>query len=202
MHGLPSELPRLSEGFGRGTEDMRGTAVGETTHDVNERYTGCETACDANEQYISCGADREEIFRRLREKGFRITKQRRALIDVILSGGCTCCKELYYSAAKKMPEIGMATAYRMLSVLEEIGAVKRESSFQICARSAKELCGCEVELENGGSILLGGEALKKIIEKGMECCGCSEGEKVKKITVKSCCADCTAEKKVNEKNSQ
>lgn len=152
-----------------------------------------ETVYDQNEQYISCGTDREEIFRRLRERGFRITKQRRTLIDVILGGNCTCCKELYYSAAKRMPEIGIATAYRMLSILEEIGAVKRESSFQICSRNAKEIRECEVEMEDGRYIRIEGRLLKKIIEKGMEYCGRSEGEKVKKITVKSCYSDCTGE---------
>ena len=35
---------------------------------------------------------------------------------------CTCCKEIYFLASKKDPNIGMATVYRMINLLEEIGA--------------------------------------------------------------------------------
>ena len=44
---------------------------------------------------------------------------------VILSGKWNCCKEIYYEAAKRDAAIGMATVYRMVSTLEEIGVFSR-----------------------------------------------------------------------------
>ena len=43
---------------------------------------------------------REEILERLREQGCRITKQRQLLLDIILQEEYSCCKEIYYKAAK------------------------------------------------------------------------------------------------------
>ena len=54
-----------------------------------------------------------------------MTKQRMILLDVILSGKWNCCKEIYYEAAKRDAAIGMATVYRMVSTLEEIGVFSR-----------------------------------------------------------------------------
>ena len=42
------------------------------------------------------------MLQRLKEKGCRITKQRKILIDIILQGECTSCKEIYYKAAERI----------------------------------------------------------------------------------------------------
>ena len=65
---------------------------------------------------------REEILERLREQGCRITKQRQLLLDIILQEEYSCCKEIYYKAAKQDSSIGIATVYRMINTLEDIGA--------------------------------------------------------------------------------
>lgn len=69
---------------------------------------------------------KEEILQKLREKGYRITNQRRLIIDMILANDCSCCKEIYYQVHKKDPAIGVATVYRMIKTLEEIGIVDRK----------------------------------------------------------------------------
>lgn len=56
---------------------------------------------------------REEILKKLREQGCRITKQRQLLLDIILQEEYSCCKEIYYKAAKQDSSIGIATVYRM-----------------------------------------------------------------------------------------
>ena len=66
---------------------------------------------------------KEIVIQRLREQGCRITKQRLMLLDVILNEDCSCCKEIYYRAAEVDPGIGAATVYRMVNLLEEIGAI-------------------------------------------------------------------------------
>lgn len=71
---------------------------------------------------------REEILQRLREEGCRITRQRLIILDVILNGDCSCCKEIYYKASKQDKNIGPATVYRMINMLEQIGAVNRKIS--------------------------------------------------------------------------
>ena len=70
---------------------------------------------------------REMILQRLKEQGCRITKQRLALIDIILENECSSCKEIYYKAVRMDEKIGIATVYRMINMLEEIGAISRMS---------------------------------------------------------------------------
>lgn len=77
-----------------------------------------------NQQYQRSSMQRSAIVDRLRREGCRITKQRKIILDIILQEECTCCKEIYFLASKKDPNIGMATVYRMINLLEEIGALK------------------------------------------------------------------------------
>lgn len=68
---------------------------------------------------------KEQVINELKRRGKRMTKQRRILLDVIFGGTYSCGKEIYYDAIKIDPTIGLATVYRMLAILEEIGAVNR-----------------------------------------------------------------------------
>ena len=70
---------------------------------------------------MSAEAKKGFIISELKKNGCRITSQRKLLIDVILQDECSCCKEIYYKAAKRDPSIGMATVYRMVKTLEEAG---------------------------------------------------------------------------------
>ena len=74
---------------------------------------------------------REEILKKLREQGCRITKQRQLLLDIILQEEYSCCKEIYYKAAKQDSSIGIATVYRMINTLEDIGAKSRNTMYRI-----------------------------------------------------------------------
>lgn len=73
--------------------------------------------------------DKEQIIMELQKNGKRVTEQRKILLDVIMEGGWSCCKELYYEASKRDPSIGMATVYRMLNALEEIGVMNRSYQY-------------------------------------------------------------------------
>ncbi len=74
---------------------------------------------------------KEEIIERLRKRGCRITKQRDLLIDLILEGDFYCYKEIYYKAALIDETIGVATVYRMVHMLEEIGVIRRNTLYQV-----------------------------------------------------------------------
>ena len=60
-----------------------------------EKRTGC---------YRHTQMQKDLIIEKLKERGLRITRQRRILLDIILEGECSCCKEIYYRASALGPE--------------------------------------------------------------------------------------------------
>ena len=43
---------------------------------------------------------RDKIIKMLKDRGCRMTKQRRILLDIILEDNCSSCKEIYYRASR------------------------------------------------------------------------------------------------------
>ena len=74
---------------------------------------------------------KEVIIQKMKDSGCRITKQRMILLDIILEEDCSCCKEIYFKASKKDYKIGVATVYRMINSLEEIGVISRKNMFKV-----------------------------------------------------------------------
>lgn len=68
---------------------------------------------------------KEEIIEQLRSRNYRITSQKKLLLDIVLEGEYKSCKEIYYKASVIDPSIGLATVYRMINTLEELGVVSR-----------------------------------------------------------------------------
>ena len=66
----------------------------------------------------------ELVISLLQEKGFRITKQRKLIIDIILDSNGASCKEIYQKVVSKDNTIGTATVYRMIRLLEDIDVIK------------------------------------------------------------------------------
>ena len=88
---------------------------------------------------------KEQIIEKLKENGCRITKQRLMLIDIILENDCSSCKEIYYRASKADRRIGVATVYRMINALEEIGAISRKNMYKVeCSENCGAQGGCEI----------------------------------------------------------
>ena len=89
---------------------------------------------------------KEIVLQKLRERGCRITRQRRMLLDVILQEECGSCKEIYYKASSIDTTIGAATVYRMINLLEEIGAISRKNMYRIsCPMSCEKENVCMKE---------------------------------------------------------
>ena len=86
---------------------------------------------DERKDTKNCQKEKEAILCELKKRGGRITNQRKILLDIILEEPCSCCKEIYYKAIKKDPAIGIATVYRMVSSLEEIGAISRKKMYEV-----------------------------------------------------------------------
>ena len=101
-----------------------------------------------NESYQRTKMQKELILQKLKEQGCRITRQRLMLLDIILEEDCSCCKEIYYKASKKDAGIGSATVYRMVNMLEEIGAISRKNMYKIdCSPQCRKENACTIEFD-------------------------------------------------------
>ena len=67
--------------------------------------------------------DIELLKENLKQKGYKLTPQRRAIVDVIIEkeGEHLTAEEIYDEVKKICPDIGLATVYRTVLLLEEIG---------------------------------------------------------------------------------
>jgi Fur family ferric uptake transcriptional regulator len=66
----------------------------------------------------------EYVISLLKDNGFRITKQRKLILDIILSSDGASCKEIYHKVVSKDSTVGTATVYRMIRLLEDVGIIK------------------------------------------------------------------------------
>ena len=73
----------------------------------------------------------DEMIQEMKNRGKRITKQRKIMVEVIASKKAGDFKEIYYEISKTDPTIGQATVYRMLLTLEEIGAIQRVQGYVV-----------------------------------------------------------------------
>ena len=125
---------------------------------------------------------REMILQRLKEQGCRITKQRLALIDIILENECSSCKEIYYKAVRMDEKIGIATVYRIINMLEEIGAINRKNMYKVdCAQDCPEDGGCIIMLDDDTIFKLTETGWNKVIREGLKHCGYVKDQKVTSI---------------------
>ena len=134
---------------------------------------------------------REIVIQKLREEGCRITKQREMLLDVILQDECTSCKEIYYKAASKAPGIGAATVYRMVNLLEEIGAISRKNMYRIsCCMNCDKENICTIELDDNTVCRLSAQNWYRVISEGLRVCGYVNEQRVIGVTLDSCPKGC------------
>lgn len=72
----------------------------------------------------------------LKKKGYKLTPQRRAIVDTIVDseGKHLTAEEIYDEVRKNCPEIGLATVYRTILLLEEIGVVSKLHLNDGCSR--------------------------------------------------------------------
>lgn len=66
--------------------------------------------------------DNKEIIQQIKDKGYKITPQRRAIIDaLLLPGRPPTAKDILGKVRSTFPEISLDTIYRNLNLLAEIG---------------------------------------------------------------------------------
>ena len=95
--------------------------------------------------------EKKYLIDELKKNGFRITKQREMLLDIILENSCSCIKEIYYKAQKKDKNIGFATVYRIA-----------------CSETCKAAQGCLIEFDDDSKLELSGTDWNKVIYEGLK----------------------------------
>lgn len=130
---------------------------------------------------------KEIVIQRLQERGYRITKQRKVILDIILEQNCTSCKEMYYKANAIEPSIGVATVYRTVNLLEEIGAFNRKNMYKIsCCMDCDKENACMIQFEDNTVCQLTARNWYKVISEGLKVCGYGNGKKIKCVVAQSC----------------
>lgn len=133
--------------------------------------------------------ERDYIIQKLKERGCRITRQRLMLLDIILEEDCSSCKEIYYRALRMDNKIGAATVYRMINMLEEIGALNRRNMYKISCGDEDVLKKneiCTIQFEDNTVLKLSGQKWCQIIQSGLQACGYMNETKVKSVTSVNC----------------
>lgn len=80
--------------------------------------------------------DFENLKEELKKKGYKLTPQRRAIVDTIIAneGKHLTAEEIYDEVKIVCPEIGLATVYRTILLLEEMGIVYKLDLNDGCSR--------------------------------------------------------------------
>ena len=128
---------------------------------------------------------KEDIYTMLKEQGFRLTEQRRTIVDVIVNEDYSCCKEVYIMAHKRDESIGIATVYRMIQVLEELGAISRKNlTKKACSgRCCDMKGGCTVVTDKSKQIFLSEEDIQEALKYIMDKNGYTNVDEIKAVLV-------------------
>lgn len=81
--------------------------------------------------------DQMDILKeKLKETGFKITPQRRAIVETLLKNKDEhlSSEEIYDLVRVDCPEIGLATVYRTMQLLDEVGAISKLNLDDGCIR--------------------------------------------------------------------
>ena len=133
-----------------------------------------------DERLILADRRKDEILTLLRKKGMRVTKQRRLILDTVFTHECTCCKEIYYQVSKKDKSIGIATVYRMINVLTELGVFRINAPYRLSDQDAG-CAGCRAVLADQSVVEFGEKELQKVLEEALSRKGYSGEPKIEKL---------------------
>ncbi|WP_102400578.1 Fur family transcriptional regulator [Haloimpatiens massiliensis] len=78
----------------------------------------------------------EKLKNDLKDKGYKLTPQRRAIVSTIIEneGKHLTAEEIYDLVKEGCPEIGLATVYRTLQLLEQLSVVSKLELDDGCSR--------------------------------------------------------------------
>lgn len=78
----------------------------------------------------------DSLKEKLKDEGYKLTPQRRAILDTIIEnqGKHLNTEEIYNLVKEKCPEIGLATVYRTLQLLDDMSMISRLNIDDGCMR--------------------------------------------------------------------
>lgn len=136
------------------------------------------------DRYQRTKMQKNRVLELLRNQGCRITKQRLILLDIILNEECSCCKELYYKAYRMDRTIGKSTVYRMVNLLEEIGAIDRKNMYKVsCDMQCDYKDACVVEVSGNQVYHLNAKQWNEVIREGLRAVGYIKEEQVEHMVI-------------------
>lgn len=126
--------------------------------------------------------EKQRILELFRKNGMRVTKQRELILDVILEHECTCCKEIYYRASRKDKNIGIATVYRMVNSLNELGVFRINTPYCLSdsGQDGKKN-GCKVVLKDQSVVELNHEEWCRALTQALAGKGYSEDLEIDRV---------------------
>lgn len=138
-----------------------------------------------DEKLIRVAREKDKILELFRQKGMRVTKQRRLILDIVFEHDCTCCKEIYYQASKKDKNIGVATVYRMVNALTDLGVFQVNVPYRLSGDTL-DACGngCRVILKNQSVVELEPEEWQKALEDALSRKGYSGSLEIDRVILK------------------
>ena len=123
--------------------------------------------------------DATQIVEALRKRGNKVTPQRLATIEVIVTMGQQhfSIEELFQGVKQRYPDVGMSTIYRTVQILEEMGRITKRNfddgfaRYELCELDEKHWhhhliclkCGKVIEMQDDFL-----ETLEKEIEEKKE----------------------------------
>ena len=85
------------------------------------------------------------------------------------------------------PGIGSATVYRMVNLLEEIGAISRRNMYKIVRNpDCSEGSVCTVELDDNTVQRLSKDNFNHVVQAGLKACGYIDQQEIEKMFVSPC----------------
>lgn len=78
----------------------------------------------------------ETLKEKLKEKGYKLTPQRKAILDVVMAnqGKHLSTEEIYDIVRRDCPDIGLATVYRTLLLLSDLDVLSKMNLDDGCVR--------------------------------------------------------------------
>ncbi|GAB4577472.1 MAG: Fur family transcriptional regulator [Anaerolineales bacterium] len=137
-----------------------------------------------------------QLRERIRARGFRLTPQRYAILNVLLeAGGHLSPIEVYQRASEQIPGLTEPTVYRTLSFLAEQGLIMAAhvGSGQLVYEAAGHLHHHLICRACGGSIEIAHDALRELYEKLFAATGFQVDSS--HVTLFGLCPDCQSPSK-------
>lgn len=136
-----------------------------------------------DERLIRVAREKDKILELFRNKGMRITKQRKLILDIVFEQECTSCKEIYYQASKQDKNIGLPTVYRMVNALGELGVFRRYSPTSGSFFYRNKDWNSVISLKNQKEVEFTGDEWRKLLTDALQKKGYAEAPEIERVVL-------------------